>query len=317
MILMRATGNIISFFLVLVLLFAARGFVLAQTADVQFFPETGHTLRGEFLNYYNSAPDPLLVFGYPITEQMISRDGKTVQYFQRARFELITDAAGTPRVHLTALGQVLYKPGQPQTIRNPLACQFINGTGFPICFQFLDFYRANGGLELFGNPISPLEMHNGILVQYFENSRFEWRTDGFNGRVVPTDLGRIYFDVVGEDSAQRSAIEPSDAAISPVLSIRIQAYVSRPVTRSSGDQTVSVIVRSQTNLAIANANGIATVALPDGTTQSINFVTDTRGVAQFSFNFNNQRAGEMVPIDITVEYKNLSAKTKASFRIWF
>jgi hypothetical protein len=317
MILMRAARIIIPGFLVVILLFAARGIVQAQPAEVQFFPETGHTLRGEFLNYYNNAPDPKLVFGYPITEQMISRDGKTVQYFQRARFELITNAASTRRVHLTSLGQTLYTPGQPQKISNPQACKFINGTGFPICFQFLDFYRAKGGFELFGSPISPLEMNNGVLMQYFEKSRFEWRTDGFHGRVVPTDLGRIYFDVVGEDPVQRSPIEPLDAAISPVLSIRIRAYVSNPVTRPTGDQTVFVIVRSQTNQAVANASGMATVILPDGTTQSFDFVTDTGGVAQISFNFSNQKAGETVPIEITVEYQNLRANTKTSFRIWF
>ena len=315
--LMRATRIIIPCFLILMLLFGVRSLVRAQTAEVQFIPETGHTLRGEFLNYYNKALDPKLVFGYPITEQMISRDGKTVQYFQRARFELISDAAGTPRVQITSIGKTLYTPGQPQKISNPLACQFINGTGFPICFQFLDFYHANGGFELFGSPISPLEMHNGVLVQYFENSRFEWRTDGFHGRVVPTDLGRIYFEVAGEDPVQLIPIEPLDATISPVLSIKIRAYVTNPVTRSTGDQTVFVIVQSQTNQAITNAKGLATVSLPDGTTQSINFTTDARGVAQISFNFKNQQAGETVPIEITAEYQNLSAKTKASFRIWF
>lgn len=314
---MRATRHIISFFLVVILLLAARGFVQAQTAAVQFFPETGHTIRAEFLNHYNRAPDPKLVFGYPITERMISRDGKTVQYFQRARFELIAEPTGTPRVLLTPLGQALYTPGQPQTINNPRACQFINNTGFPICFQFLDFHRANGGLEQFGAPISPLEMHNGILVQYFEKARFEWRTDGFNGRVVPTDLGRIYFDALGEDPAQRNPVEPLDAAIDPVLSIRIRAYVSSPVTRSSGDQTLFVVVRSQTNRVIANASGIATVTLPDGKTQTITFTTDARGVAQVTFNFNHQKAGEMVPIEISVMYQNLRAKTETSFRIWF
>jgi hypothetical protein len=314
---MKAAGNAFAFFLVVVLLLTARGLVKAQTADVQFFPETGHSVRGEFLAYYNRANDPKLVFGYPITGQMVSRDGKTVQYFQRARFEIVVDPAGTQRVQLTALGQALYSPGRPQTIINPQACKFIDGTGFPLCFQFLDFYHANGGLAQFGHPISPLERQNDTLVQYFENSRFEWRADGFTGRVVPTDLGRIYFDILGEDPALRNPVEPLDATINPVLSLKIRAYVSKPVTRPSGDQVVFVIVRSQTNQAVANANGVVTVTLPDGTSRVFNLTTDARGMAQVSFDFTHQIAGEMVPIKIRVDYHNLSAQTQTSFRIWF
>jgi hypothetical protein len=314
---MKTTRNLFLFFLVLILLLVARGGVQAQAVELQFFAETGHTVRGEFLKYYNSAGEPKLVFGYPITEQMNSRDGKTVQYFQRARFELVSDSAGTPRIQLTAIGLVLYTPGQPQPVNNPQACQLFNSTGYSVCFQFLDFHRAHGGLEQFGNPISPLELQNDILVQYFEKARFEWRTDGFFGRVVPTDLGRIYFDVLGEDPAMRNPIDPLDATINPVLSIKILAYVSKPVTRMSGEQTVYVIVRSQTNQPVANARGTAYVRQPDGTTQAINFVTDSRGMAQVSFNFYNQNAGRMVPIDIEVTYLNLSAITKTSFRIWF
>lgn len=301
----------------MILLMKAWGAVRAQSADVRFFLETGHTVRGEFLRYYNTARDPALVFGYPITEQMVSRDGKTVQYFQRARFELVTDPAGAPRIQLTAIGQALYSPGQPQPVNNPQACQLFPATGHSVCFQFLDFHRANGGIDYFGNPISPLELQNDILVQYFEKARFEWRTNGFHGRVVLTELGRIYFDVLVEDPAERNPIQPQDAAINPVLSLQIRAYVSKSITRTSGDQTVYVIVRSQTNQAVADANGIASVLLPDGTTHSAKFRTDARGMAQVSFNFSNQTAGEMVPIDITVTYQNLSAKTKTSFRIWF
>jgi hypothetical protein len=314
---MRTSRSLLIVFLGLVLVFTVRGFVRAQTVDVQFFPETGHSVGGEFLRYYNSAADPQLVFGYPITEQMISRDGKTVQYFQRARFELGTDSSGAPQVHLTPIGQALYTPGQPQNVANPLACQFVNATGFPVCFQFLDFYRHHGGPDRFGIPISPMELHDGVLVQYFESARFEWRTEGFRGRVVPTDLGRIYFDVLAEDPAQRSPIPPQDAAINPVLALRVRAYVAKSITRTSGEQAVYVIVRNQTNRPVSNASGAATITLADGTKQAINFTTDARGVALIAFSFNHQIAGEMVPIEISVLYQNLSATTRTSFRIWF
>jgi hypothetical protein len=56
----------------------------------RFFGETGHNLRGGFLQYW-SANGGLAQFGYPITEEITEtlEDGKTytVQYFERARFE--------------------------------------------------------------------------------------------------------------------------------------------------------------------------------------------------------------------------------------
>jgi hypothetical protein len=308
---------IFSFISALVFVLAARSLARAQTSDSLFFPETGHTVRGIFLDYYNGAGDPTLVFGYPITEQMTSRDGATVQYFQRARFELINDSPGSAHIQPTRLGQALYAPGEQINITNPLACQFFAGTGFPVCFQFLDFYRANGGLDRFGKPISPIEFHDNVLVQYFEQGRFEWRADGFNGRVVLTDLGRIYFDILGEDPAQLRALEPADATINPVLAIKVKAFVARPVTGSDGDQTVFVIVRSQTNQPVPNTVGMATIRFADGSRQTINFATDQRGVAQFSFHFSSQTAGSIIPIEIAVSYQGIRGATGTSFRIWY
>jgi hypothetical protein len=59
--------------------------------DYDYFPETGHTLRGGFRAYWQ-AQGGLPSFGYPITEEFQEKtttDGKTylVQYFERVRFE--------------------------------------------------------------------------------------------------------------------------------------------------------------------------------------------------------------------------------------
>src|SRR5689334_14935533 len=134
------------------------GTARAQSADVLFFPETGHQVKGDFLDFYRKASDPKLLFGYPITEQMTSKDGKTVQYFQRARFELRTDLPEGQRVQLTAVGQALYQPANQLQLGNPAGCDPFP-TGYSVCFAFLDFYKANGGESQFGNPISPFEFH--------------------------------------------------------------------------------------------------------------------------------------------------------------
>lgn len=49
-----------------------------------FFPETGHTLRGEFQHFWERRGG-LVVFGFPVSEPF-DENGQLVQYFERARF---------------------------------------------------------------------------------------------------------------------------------------------------------------------------------------------------------------------------------------
>ncbi len=314
---MKAIWRLAALFLVLTVLLTPRGTVHAQSADVQYFPETGHHVKGDFLRFYKSVHDPQLVFGYPITEQMTSKDGETVQYFQRARFETHTELPENQRVQLTPVGQALYQPSNQLKLGNTAGCDLF-ATGYSVCFAFLDFYKANGGAAQFGNPLSPFEFHENLIVQYFEKARFEWRADRpENQRVVLTDLGRLYFDQLGEDPAQLKPVKPLDATINAILSIRVRAFVLKPLSQTTGQQTVYVIVQSQTLQAVANATGKATISWPDGRTEDYFFTTNSSGLGTISFNFANQKQGELVSIDIVVVHQGLAGTTRTSFRIWF
>ena len=73
---------------------------IAPQAGARYFAETGHNLGGAFLAYWD-AHGGLFVSGYPTSEEFQERnpiDGQTytVQYFQRARYELHPEHAGTP-----------------------------------------------------------------------------------------------------------------------------------------------------------------------------------------------------------------------------
>lgn len=86
----------------------------AQIPEAQFFPETGHNLKGPFLQFWVDNGG-LAQFGYPITEERIEKsptDQKdyTVQYFERSRFELHPEHTGTPfEVQIGQLGTQLFK----------------------------------------------------------------------------------------------------------------------------------------------------------------------------------------------------------------
>jgi hypothetical protein len=65
-----------------------------------FFPQVSHTLSDSFLAYWQEN-GALRQFGYPLSEPVLEQssiDGNTytVQYFERARFELHPENAGSP-----------------------------------------------------------------------------------------------------------------------------------------------------------------------------------------------------------------------------
>ncbi|MBC8074589.1 MAG: hypothetical protein H7Y32_00810 [Chloroflexales bacterium] len=123
----------------------------------------------------------LTVFGLPLSEQM-QVNGRTVQWFERARLEVWPEFANTPyAVQSGRLGvefsqsrsfpQQSFFPSRPDL-------RFFGETGHAVGEPFLSFWANNGGLDTFGYPISeaiPENLADGQLhtVQYFERARLE------------------------------------------------------------------------------------------------------------------------------------------------
>jgi hypothetical protein len=82
---------------------------VAAAGGSQYFPTTGHTVSGPFLAYWQ-ANGGLAIFGNPLSEAQIERDtfrsrNALIEWFERARFELHPQRAGTPyEVELSLLG---------------------------------------------------------------------------------------------------------------------------------------------------------------------------------------------------------------------
>lgn len=66
---------------------------LSEDDPGYWFVETGHTLQNGFQQYWRRYGG-LQVFGFPISQEF-TEDGRTVQYFERARFEWWPEHAGT------------------------------------------------------------------------------------------------------------------------------------------------------------------------------------------------------------------------------
>jgi len=316
---MRAHSRPLVLLLALSLLLATGIPAQAQAQDFRYFSETGHNVYGEFLHFYQQASNPLLIYGYPITEEFTRSGGLRVQYFQRARFEYHPEMPAGRRVILTPLGTDSYIASTQINIYSPLSCRYFAATGYSVCFEFLQFFDTNGGVAQFGLPVSPFEYRDDTIVQYFENARLEWQPWREPGqRVVIADLGRIYFGKAGEDPGLLPPSQPLNAGTEPlVLSLQVRAFVSKAVAHSDDRQAVFIVVRDQRGKPIADANCTSNLTWPDQRTESALQHTDAAGVATISLAFTGQPEGRMVYADVSCTYNGLQSATSTSFRIWY
>jgi hypothetical protein len=144
-------------------------------ADLRYFGETGHWLRGAFRQFWerNGAVER---FGFPVTEEFRRGDGRLVQYFQRARFELRADnSVELGQLGRDATGDRVFPqvPPFPTTDRN----RYFPETGHSLKGLFRQYWETRGGEPFFGFPISEEISENiggqWLLVQYFTRARFE------------------------------------------------------------------------------------------------------------------------------------------------
>ena len=291
------------------------GGVLAQEGPSRYFSETGHNVSSDFLQYYESIPNAEQIFGYPLTEAFTdTKSGRLIQYFTRARFEFYPENPQGQRVRISALGEAMYQPGGQLNIYTPIGCRaFANGKA--VCYDFLDFFEQNGGEAVFGYPISGFEFLNERIVQHFQNARFEWYPENPEGsKVVLADLGRAYFNAVGEDVTRLTPVSASQ--IIEVLSIQARAFSWKAVTQANDVQTVYVIVQDQTLSPVQDAIAAVTIFFPNGSPRSVSLPTNQYGVVIIPFEVVDQPPGGLVMVYVQVYYQGKTSSAVTSFRIW-
>ncbi len=164
----------------------------AQTllqSGCETFAATSKQICGRFLTYWSSHGG-LAQQGYPISGEMKETsevDGKqyTVQYFERAVFEMHPENAAPNDVLLSLLGSLAYKQKYPNgaTELPPVpgagAGMTFSQTGKTVYSPFLEYWKSHGGLAQQGYPISNLIRERSDLdgkeyvMQYFERAVFE------------------------------------------------------------------------------------------------------------------------------------------------
>jgi hypothetical protein len=133
--------------------------------------------------------------GFPFTpevQETINGTKYTVQYTQRARMEYHPEYQGTPYVVLLGLlGNTLADPRQneppfmprPPSTTPGSGTVWFRETGHNLAPPFLNYWNANGGLQVFGYPRSEAfdEANQAddrtYTVQYFERNRIEYHPE--------------------------------------------------------------------------------------------------------------------------------------------
>jgi hypothetical protein len=190
-----------------------------STGRFRYFPETAHFIRGIFLTYWETH-GATAILGLPLTEALME-DGLAVQYLERARLEWHPDISTDPRrqVLLTRLGAVTTEargitfPMQPEGGNTPNS-HFFTETGHNLGNAFLTFWQRNGGLAVFGYPLSEEVVETNeadgrqYTVQYFERNRFEWHPERSGSNNVQLGL-------LGTEFARMEGLNPLSRILLP------------------------------------------------------------------------------------------------------
>lgn len=294
----------------------------AQVNSIRFERnDVCHVITDEFAQFYNQATNPELVYGYPITDSFQDPlTGMTVQYFQRARFELHLEAPAGQRVKLSPLGRWRDRSGKVISLNQTSAsCRTFPETGYTVCDLFLRFYNEHGSVQQFGLPISPVVEQDQRFVQYFENARFEYRPDDLlNGPVVLTDLGRMDFEARITDPSLLACVSNAGAGDDRVEAIRARAFVSQAVLQPNSEETIFVVVQDEDLQPVELAKAAITLRFANGESRSYPLPpTDDAGIATLTFHVSGAAPGDVVQVDVEVSYSDLQTNAFTWFRVWW
>ncbi len=295
----------------------------------RYFEQTGHYLSGPFLARYEATPDAEILFGYPITEAFQRLDGSYWQYFQRAVMRWSPQAR---EVELLPLGALFYQLDKARAQAPPFAasgpgCTVYKPNTPPVCFAFRTAYERFGGPDILGDPISPLLVVDGWLVQYFTLGRMEYHPEAPpEHQVWFSPLGEWWFYHQQEDPA---LLLPSPNAIvqKAPLRLRVRAFVAQPVLLPEHDQHIFVTVTNGLGQGAPQATISLTLAPPETGSEAHGWVqtgvTDAQGVATFRVGWAQLTSlvgsGTWIRVHVHAKMGGLQpvvGSTYVDFRLW-
>ncbi|NIS81490.1 MAG: hypothetical protein GTO14_15095 [Anaerolineales bacterium] len=293
--------------------------VLGGDPPDRYIPETGHTIDARFVSFYDDhGQDGIL--GYPISVDFIDpKTGLLVQYFQNARLELVPEGENNWKVQFAPLGQMLYgwvDPGENTTIPLDSGCKFFPDTRYSVCYYFLEFFDDNGGVEVFGPPISNDYLENGVLVQYFQRFKFEYEYSAAPDEEFRiAALGQVHFEESGYNPFLLRPPVTAELPVYTVDELHLETSVTAPLVEPGAVQHVYVTVQDEDYTPIRGAATLMTVHFPTGTRFLLLPLTNEYGGTTVELGIDNQPTDSEVILEFLVMYGDLYAVARDSFLI--
>jgi hypothetical protein len=306
---------------------------LAQTPQppiqTEYISPEGFVVNEVFFTYF-MAGGGVARYGQPITNKYLDKNlGLTVQYFEKARMEFHPGNPPAFQVQLGLIGQEVGTSQLPIPIEkipapNDPTCRYYVVTGHTVCHAFLEFYDQNGGLNMFGYPITEFIKEGNRVVQYFQRGRMEWHPERPLGqRVQLANLGILAFNLKGGDPLQgvppfsgNPNGTPSPTPI-PINALRVTANLADQVVPKNTQHSFKVTVRDQLNRPVAGAGVTLEVYYPSGLKTFTLPLTEANGTARFNFNAGSDPEGTLVRVRVIVVYSNLTGITRTDYLIWY
>jgi len=292
----------------------------------RYFAETGHIVRGQFLEFFDKYGGTR-IFGYPLTEPFVE-NGLTVQYFQNARFEAHPTNPAPYQVQLGLLGVEL-KYGSASVAppsSNSRSRHYFPETGHTVSYAFLDFFKVNGGIDVFGYPITEMHYERGRIVQYFQRLKMEWHPED---RVTPVqigNLGQLYLNAYRDripPEALRAVANPTLGNVTPeatpIGGLQVSLSLRYSVLGKDTDQTVSVHVKTEDGQPLPNAQVRVEVTNAAGKVlgSSPVVLTDARGFVKVPLTVTGGQNGERLFVRATVTSGGVQAGAEDVFLLWW
>lgn len=313
----------------------------AQEPERRFFPESGRTVIGPFLQFFDEHGG-LEIFGPPISEELVE-DGVRVQYFRNLRLELHPENPRPYRVQPGLLGDLLGKSQPPiPSALIPLADnsdeRYYPETGHTVKQGFLAFFDYYGGLDLFGYPISEMIVEaDGRVTQWFQKAQMEWRPAHAGGQIRLAPLGETVYRQRYPRLAQAPTETPESAVVQSFgldmdtsappgimagltpKTLKATISLENAVTGgfNPGYQQVFVYVTDENDVGVTDAIVRLTVMSLDGKHIIAMPPTDRTGLTKLAFEIGRVEPGSNVIVSALASYGGQVTSTETSFRPWY
>ncbi len=296
-----------------------------QITPPQYFPETGHTVRAPFIDYY-LRNDGVKQYGFPYTDDYVDpATGMLIQYFEKVRLEWHPGNPEPYKVQLGLLAADMGKTQPPMPISampaaNDPNCLNFWETGHTVCMGFRQFWLDNGGLDRFGYPITDWTSENGFTVQYFQRARLEYHPERPAGqRVVVAPLGKIFYQWARLDPRR---VEPNNLTAGidpqqPPTAILARGSVFLASAAAGETQVAFVNVNNQLNAPLGGAAVTLVVHYPDHDESFQLPPTSASGVTFQTFIVPPTKAGAVVSMEFIITHSGLFGETRTSYMIWY